>query len=56
MHGKLARGRRNNLHKLPQIDLAILCKLAKNKGGGQSHMENKPIGFEREYFLIVSER
>ena len=32
MHRKLARSRRNNLHKLLQIDLVILCKLAKNKG------------------------
>ena len=37
MHGKLARGRGNNLHKLPQIDSVILSKLAKNKGGGQGH-------------------
>ena len=28
-----------NLHNLPQIDSVILCKLAKNKGGGQSHMK-----------------
>ena len=40
MHRKLARGRRNNLHKLPQIDSVILCKLAKNKGR-----------LEREYFF-----
>lgn len=41
MHRKLARDRRNNLHKSPQIDSVILCKLAKNKGGGQTHMKKR---------------
>ena len=41
MQRKLARGRKNNLHKLPQIDSAILCKLAKNKGGSQTHMKKR---------------
>ena len=39
MHRKLERGRRNYLRKLPQIDLGNLCKFARNKGGGQSHMK-----------------
>ena len=41
MQKKLARGRRNSLYKLPQIDSVILSKLAKNKGGGQTHMKNR---------------
>ena len=56
MQRKLARDRRNNLHKLPQIDSVILCKLAKNKRGDQTHMKKTPIRFEREYFKIKSER
>ena len=41
MHGKLARGRGNNLHKLPQIDSVIVRKLAKNKGGWSKSHEKR---------------
>ena len=55
MHRKLARSRRNNLHKLLQIDLVILCKLPKTRGWSKSHGK-KPIRLERENFLIMTER
>ena len=56
MHRKLTRGRKNNLHKLPQIDSVILCKLAKNKRGGQSHLKKANRIKKGMYFLIISER